>query len=152
MGDQNERIGLPRDDATWLTGDQVLELVGLDNPDNPGTPAAWIKGPAPLNYFYTFFAETLVDQSHHNTVHIMVVNTATVTGPMGAAMRRRALVHRRLACRGGGDRRRLKRDHRHRADGGGNGRRALVHRRLACRGGGDRRGLKRDQCTTRCDD
>ena len=86
VGDQNERIGLPRDDATWLTGDQVLELVALDNPDNPGTPAAWMKGPAPLNYFYTFFAETLADQSHHNTVHIMVVNTATVTGPMWAAM------------------------------------------------------------------
>ena len=59
----------------WLSGDQILNLIELDNPDGPGTRADGISGPAPLNYFYTFFAQTLASPAHHGRVHITVVNT-----------------------------------------------------------------------------
>ena len=77
---QNERLGKDGTSTDWLNGDEILELVRLDNPDNPEAPASWISGPAPLNYFYTFFAETLANTKHHGKVHIMVVNTVSLAG------------------------------------------------------------------------
>ena len=70
----------------WLSGDQILNLIQIDNPDGLGTRADWISGPAPLNYFYTFFAQTLASPAHHGRVHIMVVNTSPDTGVESAAI------------------------------------------------------------------
>ena len=67
-------------DNSWLTGDEIIELITADNPDSLGVRPTWLSGPGPLNYFYTFFAQTLASSAHHGRVHIMVVNTAKDTG------------------------------------------------------------------------
>ena len=75
---QNPRIGKDANDTSWLTGDEVIKLVNLDNPDAPGTPNTWLSGPCPLNYFYTYFAQSLSASS--GDIKIMVVNTAQDRG------------------------------------------------------------------------
>ena len=75
---QNPRIGKAEDDQSWLSGDDIVALVNLDNPDGPGTSNTWLKGPCPLNYFYTFFAQSLAQ--HTGEVKIMVVNTVKDDG------------------------------------------------------------------------
>jgi hypothetical protein len=72
---QNVRLGKAGVSEEWLTGDEVLTLIKLDNPDALGADANWLSGPAPLNYFYTFFASTLARPEMRGRVFIMVVNT-----------------------------------------------------------------------------
>ena len=76
---QNPRIGKDAEDQTWLLGDEIVALVDLDNPDGPGTHNTWLKGPCPLNFFYTYFAQSL-KSSHSVDVNIMVVNTVKDNG------------------------------------------------------------------------
>ena len=61
--------------ADWLTGDEILHLVSLNNPDNVETGASWLSGPAPMNFWRTHFERTLVTEHEHGRVHMMVVNT-----------------------------------------------------------------------------
>ena len=64
----------------WLNGDEILKLINHHNPDGANTEANWISGPCPLNYFYTFFAQTRYDQHSHGRIKIMVVNTEPGSG------------------------------------------------------------------------
>ena len=77
---QNVRIGKAVGDTSWLTGDEIIKLVSLDNPDANGQNPKWLRGPAPLNYFYTFFAQTMAEPQFAGTVQIMVVNAAVDSG------------------------------------------------------------------------
>eukprot|EP00966_Prymnesium_polylepis_P199797 4630513-Prymnesium_polylepis.1 len=43
----------------------------MDNPDAHNTEPMWLSGPAPLNYFYSFFHTTLVQSKYFGKVHIM---------------------------------------------------------------------------------
>ena len=47
----------------------------------------WLSGPGPLNYFYTFFAQTLTEPQHRGRVRTIVVNTeedrGVFTGVLG---------------------------------------------------------------------
>ena len=73
---QRPRIGKAADDTSWLTGDEILMLATLDNPDGANIDArAWMRGPAHLGYHHTFFAQTLNTLQLQGVVHIMVVNT-----------------------------------------------------------------------------
>ena len=79
---QRRRLGKYRDDTmeAWLDGDEIVSLVMYDNPDAASTSPSWLSGPGPLNYFYTFFAQTLMEPKHRGLVRIMVVNTAVDSG------------------------------------------------------------------------
>ena len=66
-----------------LTGDDIVRLVKMDNPDAPNTEPMWLSGPAPLNYFYSFFHTTLVTPKYFGKVHIMVVNVENDQGFSG---------------------------------------------------------------------
>ena len=57
-----------------------MQLATLDNPDGANTDArTWLRGPAHLGYFYTFFTQTLTQNNLQGVVHIMVVNSFTDT-------------------------------------------------------------------------
>ena len=77
---QNLRLGREALDVTWLTGDEIVSLAKMDNPDNTDTEPEWLSGPGPLNYFYTFFAQTLAEPQHRGRIRIMVVNTTPDDG------------------------------------------------------------------------
>ena len=83
---QRVRLGKPATDTSWLDGDEIVQLVTLDNPDAPNTNPAWLSGPGPLNYFYTFFAQTLTEPHHRGRVRIMVVNTEEDRGVFTGAV------------------------------------------------------------------
>ena len=72
---QRPLIGKASDDTSWLTGDEIIQLVSRNNPDGVGVHPDWLRGPAHLGYFHTFFAQTLTQPAMHGMVHIMVVNT-----------------------------------------------------------------------------
>jgi len=78
---QNPKIGKNAASTEWLNGDEILALIAADNPDGPDTPADWIYGPSNLDYFYTFFAQTMASPAHRGIVHIMIVNTGLAQGP-----------------------------------------------------------------------
>ena len=77
---QNIKLGKEalNEEGVFLTGDEVLHLVHIDNPDDPGTSPTWLSGPAPINYFKQRFTQVLTDQREHGKVHYMVVNTDPV--------------------------------------------------------------------------
>ena len=77
---QRAAIGKATDDVSWLTGDEIIDLVALDNPDAPGARPQWLKGPSPLNFFYTYFGQSVVDDRHRGEINIMVVNTVRDSG------------------------------------------------------------------------
>ena len=77
---QRPAIGKAADDTSWLTGDEIINLVALNNPDAPGARPQWLKGPAPLNYFYTYFGQSIVEEQHRGEINIMVVNTVRDSG------------------------------------------------------------------------
>jgi hypothetical protein len=86
-GEQNIVLGKPVDATDWLSGDDIVTLVTHSNPDSPGTEAGWLRGPGPLNFWYTFFAQTVATPNLRSQVHIMVVNTEVdrgVPSPSGA--------------------------------------------------------------------
>jgi hypothetical protein len=64
----------------WLSGDEILTLIKLNNADGPGTHPSWVYGPAPLAYFYSFYGAAMASPTHHGRVHIMVVNTDSAGG------------------------------------------------------------------------
>jgi hypothetical protein len=74
---QNEKLnkGELGTTAYWLTGDDILHLAFLDNPDGASTSPSWLSGPGPLNFWRVHFQRTMADQAEHGVVHIMVVNT-----------------------------------------------------------------------------
>jgi hypothetical protein len=65
------RLGKAAQSVDWLTGDAIVRLVNMDNPDAHNTEPMWLSGPAPLNYFYSFFHTTLVQSKYFGKVHIM---------------------------------------------------------------------------------
>ena len=62
-------------EALQLEGDEILGLVQGNNPDGGTTGVNWLAGPAPMNFWRTYFSRTLVRPRDHGRVHIMVVNT-----------------------------------------------------------------------------
>ena len=68
------------DAPQWLSGDDIVRLANVHNPDGPNSHPMWLKGPAPMSYFHTFFSQTVANPAMHGVVHIMVVNTGTTTG------------------------------------------------------------------------
>ena len=81
---QNEILELyaSQTNAEWLTGDQILRLVSLENPDHDHPDempeaeqlgANWFHSPSPLNFWRTLFARTIAKPD--GNIHIMVVNT-----------------------------------------------------------------------------
>ena len=83
---QNVRLGKPAGSTEWLSGDEVVRLINLDNPDGVREPM-WLSGPAPLNLFYTLFADSMVRPDMRGRIFIMVVNTAIdhgVVPPLGS--------------------------------------------------------------------
>ena len=83
---QNVRLGKPAGGTEWLSGDEVVRLINLDNPDGVEVPM-WLSGPAPLNLFYTLFADSMVRPDMRGRIFIMVVNTVIEHGvvpPLGS--------------------------------------------------------------------
>jgi hypothetical protein len=97
---QRPQLGKAADDTSWLIGDEIVNLVAVDNPDGPGTQPEWLKGPAPLNYFFTYFEQSTVDgeesprpDQHHGGEH-----SARLWYHPHLWNRRDALVCCRLGC------------------------------------------------------
>ena len=74
----NARLGIPGGRrASWLTGDQILELAHLNNPDGVTTGPSWLSGPYPYNLWATHFGQTLLQRN--GRIYIAVVNTVSQT-------------------------------------------------------------------------
>ena len=72
-------------EAEFLTGDEVQQIVTLNNPDGIGTDPHWLSGPGPMNYWRLHFSRTLSDAHDHGRVHIMIVNTEDATASLATA-------------------------------------------------------------------
>ena len=65
-------------EAELLSGDNIIELCSINNPDAPGDAPSWLSAVGPINHFEEYFARTLIDPTEHGIVHMMIVNTEPV--------------------------------------------------------------------------
>ena len=74
----NADIGIDSTVARLLTGDNILRIVSVNNPDGAGQAPSWMAPPGPINLYESYFRRTLLDPQEHGVVHIMVVNETPV--------------------------------------------------------------------------
>ena len=80
IAEQNSKLGIAGDEAIWLSGDQIIELCDVDNPDGAGEGPSWLGMVGPVDTWREYFDRTVNDSNEHGCVHIAIVNTDGLVG------------------------------------------------------------------------